>query len=736
MTFEIMTHPLGHTDSSSSRTILIEYALSTSLRQPHIFQFLRQSIPNLPTSISIKLILNSDGRKGSEAALIQLPTHSDAMKCINSLHNTSLHGMKVKMKLVPSDESKSTTQSTRWLKVENINPQITEQMLLTHIQQKGDITKKPNKILLLKPAQIGQIQWEKVGDKEHRIRKDPSHALIECATSNCAHTLLRTLQMTTVQNYDDDPLWMESIAAPSGHDRREWLKHKIGIKRVMIHGIQHSVTSQQLYTLCSKYGEIVDLFWIIDSRGYRTGDAMVRMATEYQAANVFERVHDRKVNALRVSTSLVNEYNDHCNSNCNSLRISNIHPQCAEPAVYDLLMQTVGLQSPPRGVVTVYDKVTQCTTAWVVLENKRDVNLCLEKVHGVQRHKERTEMRGIGKLQIMRCQSIGKWRESAKGTTNCLRVSNVPNNVTDLILRDCIRERIGESLPIDDTSNEHYISVHITRQFMDHKVPAFAWIDCGSPKRAVQIGEALHLTKCGGNTLWVMWMAKQSRQRHLEWKGKISTVALFDLHEKTTDDEVEEFCSKFGGMPIRIEMMALDVYGRGCAVVEMKNVREAAMVFDKANGMELKGMTILVDLVRDLQELKRQIGSKDIDGLHEMMGKEVGNDERVEMMIKEDLKMGRILRMKGILREKKSRGKKQPRSKARKANRAKKAKNTREFKYEPSKDVTKRGPKAKVLLKAKKNVDGKKFKERSKLKGKHTSKNRMPRRTRGPKRLH
>merc|ERR1712154_53242 len=100
------------------------------------------------------------------------------------------------------------------------------------------------------------------------------------------------------------------------------------------------------------------------------------------------------------------------------------------------------------------------------------------------------------------------------------------------------------------------------------------------------------------------------------------------------------------------------------AVVEMKNVQEAATVFDKANGMELKGMTILVDLVRDLQELKRQIGSKDIDGLHEMMGKEVGNDERVEMMIKEDLKMGRILRMKGILYMKeKSKGKRQQRSK-------------------------------------------------------------------------
>merc|ERR1719189_154632 len=169
-------------------------------------------------------------------------------------------------------------QNSHWLRISNLNPEVSEKQLADLIQKK--MKKKP-KFLAIYP---------------HSMKNRPSLAIVQMNSAGDAQKAMKQLSMTQLKG---QPIW---IRKTHGRDypRNESLKGQTS--GVIIENLPAKMDDEEIKKQCSKMGVVQSVRMMADKHGYSLRSAFVSMSNEKGAATVFTKLHQQEVQGCTTKT--------------------------------------------------------------------------------------------------------------------------------------------------------------------------------------------------------------------------------------------------------------------------------------------------------------------------------------------------------------------------------------------------------------------------------------------------
>ena len=169
------------------------------------------------------------------------------------------------------------------VKICNIPRNQFEQDLLDVVRRDGHVEAAPKSVHL----------------RHHNDRVDvPGHALMECASTEDAASIVLHLNMTKLRG---NTLWIQQEEDRGTVDRNEELRGET--TAVTVHGLHYSTKKREFWELVGEYGKAEDTKIVVDGMGYPTGKGVVKMRTAEEAERLFELLDERTFKHLTLRTA-------------------------------------------------------------------------------------------------------------------------------------------------------------------------------------------------------------------------------------------------------------------------------------------------------------------------------------------------------------------------------------------------------------------------------------------------
>jgi len=171
-------------------------------------------------------------------------------------------------------------EQSNWLKITNLDPQVTDKQLAEHILEKSK--KKPKFLEIY----------------SHSKGEHPSFAILRMKTLKSAETVIEKLRMSKLKGKE---MSIQKCGERS-HSRCESLKGTT--KEVILRHLPADIEKEEIKKMCSGPRARVKKVWFnLDKQGYRLRTASVTMSSEEAANSVFDGLHQKKVKGCKIETS-------------------------------------------------------------------------------------------------------------------------------------------------------------------------------------------------------------------------------------------------------------------------------------------------------------------------------------------------------------------------------------------------------------------------------------------------
>jgi len=171
-------------------------------------------------------------------------------------------------------------EESNWLKITNLDPQVTDKQLAEHILEKSK--KKPKFLEIY----------------SHSKGEHPSFAIVRMKTLKSAETVIEKLRMSKLKG---QKMRIQKCGEIS-HSRCE--SHKGATREVMLCHLPADIEKEEIKKMCSGPRARVKKVWFnVDKQGYRLRTALVTMSSEEAANSVFDGLHLKKVKGCKIKTS-------------------------------------------------------------------------------------------------------------------------------------------------------------------------------------------------------------------------------------------------------------------------------------------------------------------------------------------------------------------------------------------------------------------------------------------------
>lgn len=260
------------------------HPISRVVREPHIMKMIQSASVKLadPSKLIIGSKLNNDNR-----CCFKLSSVEEAKKFVRKFNGKLMDEkgkdgaitkkMSVKVMVDFKDEIPDFEDS-HWLRISNLNPEVSEKQLAQLIQKK--MKKKP-KFLAIYP---------------HSKEDFPSLAIVQMNSAGDAQKAMKQLSMTDVKG---QAIWVRKTRGRH-YPRNQSLKGKTS--GVIIDNLPAGMDGEEIRTQCSNHGTVQSVRMMKDKHGYSMRSAFVLMSNEKGAATVFTKLHQQEVQGCTTKT--------------------------------------------------------------------------------------------------------------------------------------------------------------------------------------------------------------------------------------------------------------------------------------------------------------------------------------------------------------------------------------------------------------------------------------------------
>ena len=296
---EITTHLESLYPNTNSLTI--EW-LHQKCSRVEVAKFIKQALEEYPDEpVQIEFVnrilgeneVSHDLESRAKAAKIIFSKPDLVTLCLRKLQHQDFQGRTVVIFESEPFEKMDKLLKSNWVMMYNLSPSLVELPLLQKIKKMTKKKVQPISFLL----------------KHHSL--DPGRkgfAVVQLSSQKQAKMMVDMMNLKAMHKphgyraaVSSSECWIHRIVPPEKVDRNEQLRGRTC--NVMVSNIRYNTDHHGVMEICQKYGRVRKVFIPETKDGYPACRAMVTMWNEKKAERLFDGLHKKKVNSLKIQTS-------------------------------------------------------------------------------------------------------------------------------------------------------------------------------------------------------------------------------------------------------------------------------------------------------------------------------------------------------------------------------------------------------------------------------------------------